>query len=60
MQHNEAHKKRVKASFDCHITPHSFTEGELVLRYDVKKESLGPGKFETLWKGPYIIKHFLW
>ena len=57
LQHNEAHKKRVKASFDHHINPHSFTEGELVIRYDVKKEALGPGKLETLWKGPYIIKH---
>ena len=37
LQHNEAHKKRVKASFDHHITPRSFTEGELVLRYDVAK-----------------------
>ena len=49
----------VKASFDCHITPRSFTEGELVLRYDVAKEALGLGNFETLWKGPCIIKHFL-
>ena len=59
LQHNEAHKKRVKSSFDCHITTRSFTEGELVLFYDLAKEALGPGKFETLWKGPYIIKFCL-
>ena len=59
LQHNEAHNKSVKASFNCHIDPLSFIEGELVLCYDVTKETLGLGKFETLWKGPYLIKHFL-
>ena len=59
MQHNEAHKKRVKSSFDRHITPRSFPKGELVLCDDVVKEALGLGNFETLWKGPYIIKHCL-
>ena len=59
LQHNEAHKKRVKASFNCHITPCSFVEGDLVLRYDIAKEALGPGNFETLSKWPYIIKHCL-
>ena len=59
LQHNEAHNKSVKASFDRPITPRSFTEGELFLCYDVAKEALGLGKFETLWKGPYIIKHCL-
>ena len=49
----------MKASFDHNITPRSFSKGELVLRYDVAKETLGPRKFKTLWKGPYIIKHYL-
>lgn len=31
LQKNEAHKKRVKASFDYNITPRSFFEGEVVL-----------------------------
>jgi len=30
-----------------------------VLRYDVAKDVLRPRKFETLWKGPYIVKHCL-
>lgn len=34
-------------------------EGKLVLCYDVSQEALGPGKFETLWKGPYSITHCL-
>ena len=59
LQYNEAHKKQEKASFDCHMNPRTFTEGEIVLRYDVAKEALGPGKFETLWEGLYIIKHCL-
>lgn len=52
LQHNEAHKKQTKASFDRTVTPRSFTEGEAVLHYDVSKEALGLMKFETLWKGP--------
>jgi len=50
---------RMKASFDHNVTPHSFTEGDLFILYDVAKEALGLGKFETLWKGLYIIKHCL-
>ena len=41
------------------MNPSSFIDGELVLCYDVAKEALGPEKFETLWKGPYIIKKCL-
>ena len=50
LQQNEAHRKIVQASFDCHINPCTFTEGELVLCYDVAKEVLGPRNFKTLWK----------
>ena len=53
------HKNRVKASFDHNIIPQTFTEGELVLQNDVDQEVVGPRKFETLWKGSYIIKHFI-
>lgn len=57
LHHNEAQKKQNKASFDRTVTPQSFTIREFVLHYDVSKDILGLGKFERLWKGPYIIKH---
>ena len=39
--------------------PRTFSEGDLVLVYDQDKETLGVGKFETLWYGPYIISKVL-
>ena len=37
------------------MRPHIFSEGDLVLVYDQDKDTLGAGKFEPLWYGPYII-----
>lgn len=48
LRNNEAHKKRVKASFDLHITHQTFTQGELVLCYNVTQEAVGPREFETI------------
>jgi hypothetical protein len=31
-------------------------EGDLVLVYDQEKDTLGVGKFNLLWHGPYIVK----
>lgn len=60
LYHNEAHKNQTKASFDYNVIPQSFTEDEFFLCYIVSNEALAClGKFETLWKGPYIIKHCL-
>jgi hypothetical protein len=36
-----------------------FSEGDLVLVYDQDHDTLGIGKFEPLWHGPYIVKHVL-
>ena len=41
------------------MRPHTFSEGDLVLVYDQDKDTLGVGKFESLWYGPYIISKFL-
>ena len=41
----EAHKKRVKAQYDRSITPHVFSEGDLVLVYDQANDKLGARKF---------------
>jgi hypothetical protein len=36
-----------------------FNEGDLILAYDIAHDTLGHGKFESLWHGPYIIQHYL-
>ena len=52
---NESNKKRIKKWYDRAIWPRTFSEGNLVLVYDQDKDTLGEGKFEPLWYGPYII-----
>lgn len=37
----------------------SFSEGDLVMVYDKDKYTMGAGKFEPLWYGPYIISKVL-
>ena len=39
--------------------PCIFLEGDLVLVYNQDKDTLGVGKFEPLWYGPYIISKVL-
>jgi hypothetical protein len=56
---NETHKKCIKSQYDKLVQPHVFAEGDLVLVYDQDHDTLGAGKFEPLWHGPYIIKHVL-
>eukprot|EP00253_Pinus_taeda_P008901 PITA_08901 len=56
---NESHKKQVKAQFDKNVKPRVFSEGDLVLLYDQEFDKLGAGKFQSLWMGPYIVKHVL-
>ena len=36
-----------------------FSEGDLVLVYDQKNDTLRVGKFVLMWLGPYIVKHVL-
>jgi transposase InsO family protein len=52
----EAQKKRVKAQYDKHVKPHIFSEGDLVLLYEQDRDVLGAGKFEPMWRGPYIVR----
>ena len=55
----EAQKKRVKAQYDKHVKPHVFSEGDLILLYDQDQDILGAGKFEAMWRGPYIVQQVL-
>jgi hypothetical protein len=55
----EAQKKRVKAQYDKHVKPRVFSEGDLVLLYKQDRDALGAGKFEPMWRGPYIVHRVL-
>ena len=56
---NEAHKQIMKVQYDRTVQPRSFNEGDLVLTYDQKHDKLGAGKFESMWRWPYIVSHVL-
>ena len=55
----EVNKHRVKAQYDKSIHPRAFSEGDLVLLWDQPKEPLGVGKFNPMWRGPYMAKRVL-
>ena len=48
----EAHAKQMKAQYDRSVTPHIFSEGDLVLVYDQANDKLGAKKFKPMWHGP--------
>jgi hypothetical protein len=52
----ETQKKHGKSQYDKHVKPHVFSEGDLVLLYEQDHDLLGAGKFEAMWRGPYIVK----
>ena len=55
----EVNKHRVKVQYDKSIHPREFSEGDLVLLWDQPKEPLGVGKFNPMWRGPYVVKRVL-
>lgn len=59
LQHNEVAKKCSKAAFDFQVNPRSFNEGDLVPVYDMSHNTLGNGKFESLWHDLFIVKYYL-
>jgi hypothetical protein len=36
-----------------------FSKGDLVLLYEQDRDMLGAGKFEPMWRGPYIVRRVL-
>ena len=52
----EVNKHCVKVQYDNSIRPRRFSEGYLVLLWDQPKEPLGEGKFNPMWRGPYMVK----
>ena len=55
----EINKSCVKVQYDKSIHPRRFSEGDLVLLWDQAKKSLGAGKFNPMWHGPYVVKRVL-
>jgi hypothetical protein len=55
----ETHKKCFKAQYNKHVKPRVFSEGDMVILYEQDRDLLGAGKFEAMWRGPYIIRRVL-
>ena len=52
----EVNKHHVKVQYDKSVRPRRFSEGDLVLLWDQPKEPLGVGKFNPMWRRPYVVK----
>ena len=52
----EVNKRCVKVQYDKSVFPRVFSEGDLVLLWDQSKEPLGVGKFNPMWRRPYVVK----
>ena len=52
----EVNKRRIKVQYDKSVCPRKFSEGDLVILWDQAKKTLGAGKFNPIWHGPYIVK----
>lgn len=56
----QAHQDKIKTIFDRKTKEEQFLEGDLVLRWDARKEDKGKhGKFYFLWFGPFKISQVL-
>ena len=52
----QAVQDNIKKTFDRRTKANNFQVGDTVLKWDSRREDRGKhGKFENLWKGPYII-----
>jgi hypothetical protein len=50
------HQRKVKATFDKKTKKDIFKEGDLVLRWDARREDKAKhGKFDNLWYGPFKV-----
>ena len=56
----QLYRTKIKNRFDKNIKEHTFSEGEMVLRWDARKEKKGKhGKFDNLWFGPFLVSKVL-
>ena len=56
----QIHRRNIKERFDTKIKENTFSSGDIVLRWDARKEQKGKhGKFDSLWFGPFIVLKIL-
>ena len=56
----QLYRTKVKERFDRKINENTFSNGDMVLRWDARKEKKGKdGKFDNLWFGPFIVSKIL-
>ena len=52
----QLYKLKIKSRFDRKIKYNTFLVGDMVLRWDARKEQKGKhGKFDNLWFGPFLV-----
>ena len=56
----QLYRLKIKERFDRKIKDNTFSIGDMVLRWDARKEQKGKhGKFDNLWFGPFLVSKFL-
>ena len=56
----QLYKTKVKESFDRKIKENTFSNEDMVLMWDARKDKKGKhGKFDNLWFGPFIVSKIL-
>ena len=56
----QLYRTKIKERFDRKIKENTFSNGDMVLRWDARKEQKGKhGKFDNLWFGPFIVSKIL-
>ena len=56
----QLYRLKIKERFDKKIKDNIFSVGNMILRWDARKDQKGKyGKFDNLWFGPFIVSKFL-
>ena len=56
----QLYRLKIKNRFDRNVKENTFSVGDLVLRWDARKEKKGKhGKFENLWFGLFLVSMIL-
>ena len=56
----QLYRLKIKSRFDRKIKENTFLVGDMVLRWDARKEQKGKhGKFDNLWFGPSLVSKIL-
>ena len=56
----QLYRSKIKERFDRKVKESTFSVGDMVLRWDARKEQKGKhGKFDNLWFGPFIVSKVL-